>query len=374
MLVRVGPLGEHQGAPRRLDGAVRQRGRDGDAGGAHPGTPGRDARCRRRGARRGPPPRRRVAPERPLPGRHPPARHHGCVAPLPRRAPRGLRCRPRPPRGRRRRGARQHAGRLHAPRPRGRRDPPDPDRAWLGDGRCGCWATSCPACAARASARRTCAHSWPPTGWRPGDSSSSPTGTDRSCSRARMAEVLDYAERRTRSAIATIPDGTYRADDVLEDDGRGSARDLAVRCSVTVAGDALTVDFAGTAPQTDGQPQLPPVRHEVGRVLRGPSADRPGHPALRGRLPPRDGDRPAGLARERARAGCRGGWQRRDLEPHRRRRDARARQGGRGAGARPGDDEQRHARQRRLHLLRDDRRRPGSVPRRCRARPRCTSR
>ena len=61
-----------------------------------------------------------------------------------------------------------------------------------------------------------------------------------------------------------------------------------------------------------------------------------------------------------------GGRQCRDVEPHRRRRDERARRGGRDAGPGPGDDEQPHARQprRRLHLLRDPRRGPGGLPRR----------
>jgi N-methylhydantoinase B len=72
-----------------------------------------------------------------------------------------------------------------------------------------------------------------------------------------MAEVLDYAERRTRSAIAAIPDGTYSAADVLEDDRREDPRDLRVCCSVEVAGDALEVDFSGTAPQTDGNLNCP---------------------------------------------------------------------------------------------------------------------
>jgi N-methylhydantoinase B len=74
---------------------------------------------------------------------------------------------------------------------------------------------------------------------------------------AAMAAVLDYAERRTRAAIAAIPDGTYRAADVLEDDARGEPHDLEIRCAVTVAGDALTVDFTGTAPQTDGNLNCP---------------------------------------------------------------------------------------------------------------------
>jgi N-methylhydantoinase B len=72
-----------------------------------------------------------------------------------------------------------------------------------------------------------------------------------------MAEVLDYAERRTRSAIAAIPDGTYRASDVLEDDGGNEPHDLQVSCAVTVAGDSIAVDFGGTGPQTDGNLNCP---------------------------------------------------------------------------------------------------------------------
>ena len=44
-----------------------------------------------------------------------------------------------------------------------------------------------------------------------------------------MAEILAYAERRTRAALAELPDGTYEAADVLEDDARGEARDSALR-------------------------------------------------------------------------------------------------------------------------------------------------
>jgi N-methylhydantoinase B len=72
-----------------------------------------------------------------------------------------------------------------------------------------------------------------------------------------MAEVLDYAERRTRAAIAAIPDGVYEAADLLEDDGGDEPADLPVHCSVTVAGDSLEVDFSGTAPQSDGNLNCP---------------------------------------------------------------------------------------------------------------------
>ena len=36
-----------------------------------------------------------------------------------------------------------------------------------------------------------------------------------------MEEILAYAERRTRTALASLPDGTYAAEDVLEDDSDG---------------------------------------------------------------------------------------------------------------------------------------------------------
>jgi N-methylhydantoinase B len=72
-----------------------------------------------------------------------------------------------------------------------------------------------------------------------------------------MAEVLAYAERRTRAAIAAMPDGRYEATDILEDDGGDEQRDLRIRCEVRIAGDALEVDFAGSDPQSDGNLNCP---------------------------------------------------------------------------------------------------------------------
>jgi N-methylhydantoinase B len=72
-----------------------------------------------------------------------------------------------------------------------------------------------------------------------------------------MAEAIDYAERRTRSCIASIADGTYRASDVLEDDASGTERDLEIAVTVEVAGDELRIDFAGTDPQSSGNLNCP---------------------------------------------------------------------------------------------------------------------
>ncbi|WP_136600785.1 hydantoinase B/oxoprolinase family protein [Salinigranum halophilum] len=66
-----------------------------------------------------------------------------------------------------------------------------------------------------------------------------------------LEAVKDYSERRMRTEIESLPDGTYAFEDVLDDDGRGN-EDLPVRAAVTVDGDEVTVDFAGTAPQTAG--------------------------------------------------------------------------------------------------------------------------
>ena len=75
--------------------------------------------------------------------------------------------------------------------------------------------------------------------------------------RAGMEEILAYAERRTRAALASLPDGVYGAEDVLEDDRDGSARDALLRVEATIAGDRLRLDFSGTDPQVDGNLNCP---------------------------------------------------------------------------------------------------------------------
>ena len=72
-----------------------------------------------------------------------------------------------------------------------------------------------------------------------------------------MAAVLDYAERRTRAALAAMPDGRYAARDHLEDDLRGPDALLEVAASVRIAGDTVAVDFEGTSPQSPGNLNCP---------------------------------------------------------------------------------------------------------------------
>jgi N-methylhydantoinase B/oxoprolinase/acetone carboxylase alpha subunit len=74
-----------------------------------------------------------------------------------------------------------------------------------------------------------------------------------------FAEVLAYGERRMRAALAALPDGTWRFTDVLDSSGeRADARGpVRIAVSVTIAGDAITVDFTGSDPQTPGSVNAP---------------------------------------------------------------------------------------------------------------------
>ena len=75
--------------------------------------------------------------------------------------------------------------------------------------------------------------------------------------RAGMAEILAYSERRTRAALLELPDGSYRAEDVLEADWNGAELDLRLRLEATIAGDSLCLDFGGSEDQVEGNLNCP---------------------------------------------------------------------------------------------------------------------
>ncbi|HET9676965.1 MAG TPA: hydantoinase B/oxoprolinase family protein [Solirubrobacterales bacterium] len=72
-----------------------------------------------------------------------------------------------------------------------------------------------------------------------------------------MSEILGYTERRTRAALADLPDGSYRAEDMLEADWNGEERDLRLRLEATIAGDSLRLDFSGSDEQVEGNLNCP---------------------------------------------------------------------------------------------------------------------
>lgn len=65
------------------------------------------------------------------------------------------------------------------------------------------------------------------------------------------AHLISYSCRRMRHAIAAIPDGSYEAVDVLDDDGI-SENEIPIRVRITVKGERAVVDFTGSAPQVAG--------------------------------------------------------------------------------------------------------------------------
>ena len=66
--------------------------------------------------------------------------------------------------------------------------------------------------------------------------------------KATMTDLMDYAERQLRGAIRALPDGVYTGADA-GDDIEGGGSPLWVRAKVTVAGDTMEIDFAGTCAQ-----------------------------------------------------------------------------------------------------------------------------
>jgi N-methylhydantoinase B len=64
-------------------------------------------------------------------------------------------------------------------------------------------------------------------------------------------ELKVYAERMTREAIRRIPEGCYRFEDYLDDDGI-TDEPVRIAVTVTVQGGQAIVDFTGTSPQVAG--------------------------------------------------------------------------------------------------------------------------
>ena len=64
-------------------------------------------------------------------------------------------------------------------------------------------------------------------------------------------ELIDYSDRVTRQAISEWPDGVYEFLDYLDEDGL-DPDPIPIKATVTIKGDILAVDFAGSAPQVRG--------------------------------------------------------------------------------------------------------------------------
>lgn len=68
---------------------------------------------------------------------------------------------------------------------------------------------------------------------------------------AAFQDIVSRTEQRMREAVASIPDGTYTFEDVMDDDGLGTV-DIPIKVKIDVAGDRVKFDFNGTSPQVAG--------------------------------------------------------------------------------------------------------------------------
>jgi len=66
-----------------------------------------------------------------------------------------------------------------------------------------------------------------------------------------MSHLQDYAERMIREAIKRIPDGAYKFEDCMDDDGQGNGP-LPIVVAITIDGDNARIDFSGTCEQVPG--------------------------------------------------------------------------------------------------------------------------
>lgn len=79
---------------------------------------------------------------------------------------------------------------------------------------------------------------------------------DRLPLREGFSELLKVSEVYGRKAVADLPDGEYRFEDVLENDGIHDEA-LPIVATVKISGDEAIVDFSGTSPQCAGPVNCP---------------------------------------------------------------------------------------------------------------------
>jgi N-methylhydantoinase B len=80
-----------------------------------------------------------------------------------------------------------------------------------------------------------------------------------------VQRLWEEAEALARRAVSAIPDGTYEASCVLDDDGVDAARAVALAVKVIVAGSEMTIDFTGMPEQVAG-PCNSRAAHSIAQV------------------------------------------------------------------------------------------------------------
>lgn len=71
-----------------------------------------------------------------------------------------------------------------------------------------------------------------------------------------IEDILTYTRRRLKNRISALPDGEYRFERAMDDDGFPGPP-VPIVCTVRIAGETLELDFAGSGPEARGAINLP---------------------------------------------------------------------------------------------------------------------
>ena len=68
-------------------------------------------------------------------------------------------------------------------------------------------------------------------------------------------QILDHGERLARARLASLPKGTWSAEDWVDDDGVDKDTMLKIKATVTISEDEFLVDFSGSSNAVKGTGQ-----------------------------------------------------------------------------------------------------------------------
>jgi N-methylhydantoinase B len=74
---------------------------------------------------------------------------------------------------------------------------------------------------------------------------------------AAVEQILDHGERIARARLATLPKGTWSAEDWVDDDGIDRDSKVKIKATVTITAEEMVVDFSGSSPATKGPINIP---------------------------------------------------------------------------------------------------------------------
>ena len=72
-----------------------------------------------------------------------------------------------------------------------------------------------------------------------------------------LDQILDHGERLARARLASLPTGTWSAEDWVDDDGIDTDTMVKIKATVSISDTELVVDFAGSSPATNGPINIP---------------------------------------------------------------------------------------------------------------------